>query len=424
MTATHEFPFSLPGSGARALAMLFTLSLALVGCSESPVALRIVSGPPDANEEIAALLASTSDDVATRVRLTPGPNVADAEAALSALDAGTADLAIVENSASYRHPAVRTVAPLYPSVLHIGVRPEKRGQTLGVALNGATVFAGPEQTTARQLLNRMASMYAWSGIEFSYVESFDDDPDIVFVFSPISPRDAPVLSGYELLSLGLAEDVGSGSAADGLSLVAPFLRPFVIPEGTYGSLTPTPIATVAIDTLLVTHADTRRTVVYDLLEAVQTMGPLLVAQRPDLAIDELETFDISHVTFPVHVGTLGFRARNQPGFVERAAGVLEVVVTVLVGLGTGFLALLRYWRARKKSRIDKLYSEALAVRAKVSAELSGEQRRACATQLRALRDYAFSLLIKEKLSADESFRILQTLIADVINELEKLPDPR
>ncbi len=424
MTATHEFPFSLPGSGAWAPAMLLTLSLALTGCSESPVALRIVAGPPKANEEIAALLASVSAEVATRVRLTPGADVADAEAALSALESGTADLAIVENSASYRHPAVRTVAPLYPSVLHIGVRPEKRGQTFGDALNGATVYAGPEQAAGRQLLTRMSGMYAWSGIEFSYVDSLDSGPDIVFVFAPISPRSAPVLDGYALLSLGRADDVGSGSAADGLSLVAPFLRPFVIPEGTYGPLTPTPIATVAIDTLLVTHADTRRTVVYDLLEAIQTMGPLLVGQRPDLAIDELETFDISHVTFPVHVGTLGFRARNQPGFVERAAGVLEVIVTVLVGLGTGFLALLRYWRARKKSRIDKLYSEALAIRAKLSSELSGEQRSVCTMQLRALRDHAFSLLIKEKLSADESFRILQTLIADVINELAALPDPR
>ena len=167
--ATYAFPFS-PGSGARAPAILLVLSMTLAGCSESPVALRIVSGPPDANEEVAALLVSTSDEVTTRVRLIQGANAADAEAALSALDAGTADLAIVENSASYRHTGVRTVAPLYPSVLHIGVRPEKRGQTFGEVLNGATVFAGSEQSAARQLLDRMASMYAWSGIEFSYVD--------------------------------------------------------------------------------------------------------------------------------------------------------------------------------------------------------------------------------------------------------------
>jgi hypothetical protein len=191
----------------------------------------------------------------------------------------------------------------------------------------------------------MATMYAWSGIEFSYVDSVDGDPDIVFVFSPISPRDVPDLRGYELLSLGRAEDVGSGSAADGLSLVAPFLRPFVIPEGTYGSLTPTAIATVAVDTLLVTRAGTPRVVVYDALQAVQEMGPLLVAKRPDLAIDELETFDIAHVTFPVHIGALAFRARNDPGFAERLrnlrswsrSGALTTVVA------------LRYLRSQRKN---------------------------------------------------------------------------
>ncbi len=416
ITATHESLFSRRGSGAPGL--LLMLSLALAGCSEFPAALRIVSGPPDANEEVAALLASASDEVTTRVRLVKGANAADAEAALSALDAGTADLAIVENSVSYRHANVRTVAPLYPSVLHIGVRPEKRGQSLGEALNGATVFAGREQAAARQLLDRMASMYAWRGIEFSYVDSPDDYPDIVFVFSPISPSDAPVLQGYELLSLGRPEDVGSSSAADALSLVAPFLRPFVIPEGTYGSLTPTAIATVAVDTLLVARADTPRVVVYDVIQAVQEMGPLLVAQRPDLAIDELETFDISHVTFPVHAGTVAFRARNDPGFAERASSIFELAATIVVALFTGLIALVRFVRGRKKGRIDRFYSGALAIRAKVAQEPSAERRSLYAVEARGLRDEAFSMLINEKLSADESFRILQTLIHDVIRECE------
>jgi hypothetical protein len=400
--------------------ILLALSFALAGCSESPVALRIVSGPPEANQQVAALLASASDEVATRVRLTPGPSVPDAEAALAALDAGTADFAIVENSTSFRHSAVRTVAPLYPSVLHIGVRPERRGRSLRDVFDGATVFAGSEQSAARQLLNHMASMYAWSGIEFSYVDSLDRDPDIVFAFAPISPRAAPVLDGYELLSLGRAEDVGRGSAADGLSLVASLLRPFVIPEGTYGPLTPTPIASVAIDTLLVTREDTPRVVVYDVIHAVQEMGPLLVAQRPDLAIDELETFDFSDLTFPVHPGTLAFRARNEPGFAERASGIFEVVVTLLAALATAVVGLLRYWRSRKKSRIDRFYAEALAIRAKLLQAPDAQQRRVCVAEMRTLSDRAFALLIKEKLSADESFRILQSLIGSIIDEF----DPR
>ncbi len=408
------------GSGATVPAMLLALSLALAGCSESPATqLRIVSGPPAANEEVAALLASGSDEVATRVRLTAGTRVADAEAALDALDAGTADLAIVENSSSYRHSSVRTVAPLYPSVLHIAVRPEKRGQTLREVFSGATVFAGTEEAAARQLLDSMASMYRWSGVEFSYVDSLDSGPDVVLVFAPISPSAAPVLEGYELLSLGRADDLGRGSGADGLALVAPFLRAFVIPEGTYGSiLTPTAIATVAVDTLLVARAGTSRVVVYDLLQAVQEMGPLLVARRPDLAIDELETFDISHVTFPVHAGTLAFRARNDPGFAERASGIFEVAVTLVAALATAFVALVRYLRGRRKSRIDKFYAEALAIRAKLLQEQDAQQRKMGIAELRTLRDRAFSLLINEKLSADESFRILQNLIGELIREFD------
>jgi TRAP-type uncharacterized transport system substrate-binding protein len=405
--------------GAVALA----LSLAITGCSESPVTLRIVSGPPAANKEVAALLASASDAVDTPVRLVAGQSVEGAEAALAALDEGTADLAIVENSSSFRDSNVRTVAPLYPSVLHIGVRPDKRGQSLRDVFDGATVFAGDEHSAARELLNSMASIYSWTGVAFSFVDSLDSGPDVVFVFAPISPSAAPILDGYELLSLGRAEDVGRGSLADGISLVAPLLRPFVIPEGTYGQLTPTAVATVAIDTLLVTRADIPRVVIYDLAEAIQMLGPRLFVERPDLAIDELEQFDISHLTFPVHAGALAFRARNNPGFFERASGILEVVVSFVVALGTALVALLRTWRARKKSRIDKFYDEALAIRAKFSLELTTQQRIECVTQLRALRDHAFSLLIDEKLAADESFQILQILIHNVILEFETASGP-
>ena len=407
---------------ARAPLIGLTLSLLLAGCSKTPTTLRIVSGPPQTNEQVAELLATASAEVESPVRLTAGAAVADAEQALSLLAEGRADLAIVENSVSYRMPAVRTVIPLYPSVLHIGVRPEKRGQTLGEVLRGATVFAGDEDAPARLLLNHMTSMYAWSGIEFTFVDSVDSRPDVIFAFAPIAPRSAPLLEGYELLSLGRAEDVGSGSMADGLSLVAPFLRPFVIPEGTYGQrLTPTAIATVAVDTLLVVRADTPRVVVYDLVQALQMMGPLLVALRPDIAVDEIETFQISHLTFPVHGGALAFRARNEPGFAERASGIFEVAATVIAALVTGLIAVARFWRGRRKGRIDEFYADALAIRAKLAQGSDPQQRAECMTEARSLRDRAFAQLIDEKLSADESFRILQALVHDVIRESETPP---
>jgi hypothetical protein len=401
--------------------LVTVLGALLVGCEQSPAVLRVVSGPPAGNQAIAAALASASGTVETPVRLALGEEVADAEAALTALMDGAAELAIVENSASFQHPSVRTVAPLYPSVLHIGVRPAERGQTLAQVLQGANVFAGGEQAPARQLLVRMASMYAWSGIEFSFVDSLASRPDVVFVFAPISPSAGPNLDGYELLSLGSASDVGSGSAADALSLVAPFLRSYVIPEGTYGALTPNAIATVAVDTLLVTRSDTPLVVGYDLMQSLLEMGPLLAAQRPDIAIDEFETFDLSHVTFPVHAGTLAFRARNDPGFAERASSIFDVVITIVVAAFTALFALLRFVRGLRKGRIDRFYTAALAIRAKLAQEATAAQRSAYLQEVRALRDDAFALLIKEKLAADESFRILQALMHDIIRECESPP---
>ena len=172
------------------------VSCVLAGCSKLPATLRIVSGPPQANEQIAAMLASGSEQLAAPVHLTAGEPVAGGDEALAALAAGRADLAIVENSAGYRYPTARTVAPLYPSVLHIGIRPEKRAETLAQVLRGATVYAGTEETPARQLLERMKSLYGWRGIEFSYVDSLESRPDVVFVFAPLTPRAAPLLDGY------------------------------------------------------------------------------------------------------------------------------------------------------------------------------------------------------------------------------------
>jgi TRAP-type uncharacterized transport system substrate-binding protein len=377
----------------------------------------LASGPIAANQELAALLASASEAAQAPIRLELAAGVEGVEASLAALESGAADLAIVENSASYQRPTIRTVVPLYASVLHIAVHPERQAETLREVLDGAAVFAGPEDSAARLLLDLVASLYRSSDIEFSYVERLESNPDVVFVFAPISPRRAPVLDGYELFSLGDPGQVGTGSLADGLSLVAPLLRPFVIPEGTYGELTPTAIATVAIDTLLVTHRDTPRVLIYDLMQTLQLMGPRLVAQRADLQLDRFDSFETSRLTFPVHTGVLAFRARNEPGFFERASGIIEATAAGLAAIMTFLLAFFRYLRGLRKARVDEFYAQVLATRSRLSAGMSGEERRAGIEELRALRERAYVLLMSERLRADASFQILEALMADVMREL-------
>ncbi|HSC16738.1 MAG TPA: hypothetical protein VLI71_16535, partial [Gammaproteobacteria bacterium] len=82
----------------------------------------------------------------------------------------------------------------------------------------------------------------------------------------------------------------------------------------------------------------------------------------------------------------------------------------------------RYWQNRKKTRIDTLYAEALEIRASLPPQPTAQQREECLAQLRGLRERAFKLLIDEKLSADESFRILQALVRGLVGELERKHD--
>jgi hypothetical protein len=123
----------------------------------------------------------------------------------------------------------------------------------------------------------------------------------------------------------------------------------------------------------------------------------------------------------VHAGALAFRARNEPGFAERASGIFEVATTIVAALVTGLIAVARFWRNRRKGRVDEFYRDALAIRAKLTQGSEPQHRAQCMTEARNLRDRAFAQLIDERLSADESFRILQALVHDVIRECETPP---
>ena len=95
-----------------------------------------------------------------------------------------------------------------------------------------------------------------------------------------------------------------------------------------------------------------------------------------------------------------------------------MAVTIVVAVFTALFALVRFVRGLRKGRIDAFYSSALEIRDKLAQERNSERRREYVPKLRALRADAFSLLIKEKLAPDDSFRILQALIYDVIREAE------
>lgn len=376
--------------------------------------------PVDASiaDEISILL---DGGASVRIRLTASP-LAE-EAALDAVESGEADLALVSNNLPFRSE-IATVMPLYPTVLHIGSRTNADASHGAELLRGASVYAGPEGSASRLMFERIVERLGLGPEEFRYVSGIEDVPDVVIVFSPISPtriaeirkllRDYPDLA---LISMGEPGDIGTGGIIDAAVLMNPHFQPFIIPVGTYGSLTPEPVVTVAVDKILVTRNDLDSTVVYDLVNEILRHRPALAGKRPGLFQQLGDDFDTSRSTYVVHTGTQAYLQRSAPSVYERYSGIAEVVVTLIVALGSAAIATVRIFRMRRKNRIDGFYTQTIALRRSVTESSEAAEIDRVINEVRSLQNQAFDLLVDEKLAADESFRIFITLSNDVLRQL-------
>ena len=72
---------------------------------------------------------------------------------------------------------------------------------------------------------------------------------------------------------------------------------------------------------------------------------------------------------------------------------------------------------RRKNRIDRFYADTIALRNAARDSTGLNERKGVIAEVRQLQNEAFDLLVDEKLSADESFRIFITLSNDVLRQL-------
>ena len=401
--------------GPLKLLPLVVLTLALAGCDRQAPRLKLVAGALRVDQDTAGALAGLmADDPVVAIDLSP--TALEGDAALDALDAGEADLALVENSLNFR-PTIRTVLPLYSSILHIAYRRGHAATDGRALLDGARVFAGAPGSPARAMLERIVVGLGLTNDDFSLVADLNAEPDVIVVFAPFSPERISQLGDYELYSLGTPQMIGEGSTVDAVSLLFPQLRPFVIPQGAYGDKTQRPIVTVAVDTVLVSSERLEPAVAHDLVERLLELRAAIAAQRPGLFRSMSADFDAQSLTFALHAGTRAYRQRDAPTIYERFAGVVEVALTVLLATLSATFAGLRFVKFRRKNRIDRFYGEVLAIRTAMDEPLSADQRQGLSQRLRALENEAFEQLIRERLAPDESFRIFISLASEVRQEL-------
>ena len=361
-----------------------------------------------------------SEESGLQINLIPLPD--ESMSALDAIEAGFGDIAFAPNTGVYRE-SVSTVIPLYPSVLHIVINEGRPSGTLEEVFRDAVVYAGQPGSVSRQLADKIVSSFEFAPGDVSFVDGVDVPPDVIVLYAPIDRErvmNDPQLQNVKWYSFGSPDDIGNGSKVDLAVFLNPRLRPFVIPAGTFGRLTPEPVVTLAVDNLLVARSDLAESVVYDLYAEILRLRPALFSSRPELyqPIDKQVTQ--SNFAYSLHLGALAFLQRDEPTFVERYSGVAEVVVTLMVGLVSGMFAVMRIFRIRRKNRLDEFLVEVIEIRKALQPESSDDERTTATAKIRELQDKAFELLVDEKLAADDSFRIFTELSNDTINRIKEL----
>ena len=391
-------------------------TLALQGCESRPDRLRMATPNLPIDREIAEdIVGLLGDSESLRVSLVPGDSTD--EDAMRALDEGTADIAIVSDSAPF-DPGVAAVMPLYPTVLHIAYRADRDASNPKTLLHGARVFADAEGSPSRRMFERVIERAGIDASDFEYVTDSISDADLIVLFTPVTAGKLDQFPGFRLLSLASPDDVGNGSLVDAATLLNPQLRPFIIPAGTYGSeATPAPVVTLAVDKSLVARHDLDLTSVYHLVSELLRLRPALASKHPGLFSKLSENFDTGRSPFVLHAGAQAFLQRDAPTLYERYSGVAEVVISILLAAISATIAGVRVFRVRRKNRIDAFYSTALEIRNSIDASSSAAERSAAIARVRELQNTAFEMLVSERLAADDSFRIFITLSDDVLRQL-------
>lgn len=344
---------------------------------------------------------------------------------VAVVDRGDAELALAFNDAPGGE-RVRTIAPLYESVLHAVVRGAS-GITSVATMRGKRVAIGPagsgtEGVTSELLRHvgldpakdlsalRMAHADAATALEKGEI-------DAAFVLAaPPTSSVARMLRvpGAALLALGT---LGPDGTIDGLRASLPFLGSARIAAGTYGDAPPVALGTLGCDTLLVARDTVPESEVHDVTAELFASKSELALREPALA-GLTEHFDAVALRFPLHPGAARYYRRDEPAFIQRWADTISLGLTVAVMVWSAVAA----WRSQRqharRRRVDAYYMEVQAAAEDADAATSKEELAKVRKRLHAVRRKAFLELSANRLAADESFTIFQDYLRSELGEID------
>jgi TRAP transporter TAXI family solute receptor len=292
------------------------LAFFLSGCSRETAApvinVRLVGG----TELLQALVKTYSNEI-PGVTFSSTVQRPGAIGAVDALETGMGEMALTGAGVGYSafmkgtdevpfpHKSLRGVAVLGVSALHVVTRPGLHFQQL-TDLRRKTIAIGPQgsntEVTARRLLP-----------QFGIAESDLITPAFQEIPRRLADR---TLDAHLFVRSYPAQSIEADLAVPGTRLVAihgaevlglrekyPYLRPIVIPAGTYTGQT-SDIETVGVDLILVCRADLNEELVYRMLDVLfKHVGELLEVEPSlgDATLDQAPGTPI-----PLHPGAARF----------------------------------------------------------------------------------------------------------------------
>ncbi len=335
---------------------------------------------------------------------------------------------INENDSVFSDLGIRTVMPVYPELLYI-IYPDTipEPKALEDLLRGRRIGMGHHNSGSVHVLLALFKNFGVDTTEFTTVycnteENELKNPDVdisCFVTGPSNPRVDDMLNNQhgKLYNLGDYNLIDKGSTVNGFCYNYPRAHPFIIPKNTYTKKPNQPILTVAVEAVLLTREDINKNDIYKMVQAIYTNAQNL-ANRNEVLLMMNEKFDIARMNFPLHEGTILYLERNQPSFFERYAELFGVIFSIAIVLFGAAVSIKQRLKKKRKDRIDIYYVKVLEIEKLIGTNDLTDPDSAI-EELHELKRHAFHQLIKEKLAANESFRIFIDLVNETIEKIKE-----
>lgn len=342
----------------------------------------------------------------------------DPESILTVVLNGEADLGIVEEPAR-RVPGLATVAPLYPSILHVMHRKNRAVGSFPELIRGQQIYAGPIGGTAWRLLQQLAGDYMLADSNYTLLaDPWRVEPDVFFILGGLLTQESIAqLGDYRMFSFGSVERLGQGTQAEGLALKYPNIRPFILPDAVYGSFNTEPVLTLATRTVLVARDDLDPNLGYLIARELFEQAHEIAVEYHLVTTELHDKVDPNLLALPLHRGSRYYVDKDQPTVFERYAEVVGVGLTILAAAGSGLLAIVRTNKARRKDRIDVFYRRVLAIRHELENIDNNNKYNELSDRLKVIQEDVFKLLIAERLNVDESLTLFLDLSNSVLAEI-------